>query len=334
MFRLLAERYDNYFAKKFDQALCNRSYTTTPEEMEQVKTLIQGEKEELFLLDTPLPTKEISRHLKLVGDEETHQVFKFTFPSPHQMADELNNLVYGKFYQSKTNPKGPTVVIFHGWMTYREEKYYSQPLGKMFLESGINYVFYSLPYHMERSPKGRLSGELTVSGDLFRTLGAFRQAVIEGRTIIHWLKEEIQIQKVGLLGISLGGWIGSHLVHLEKELDFAILMIPAVNPTTGLWQTQIALPIRRDLTKLGLDEQSYQQLFGPLDPLSYSALLDSEKILVIQANYDQCVPGDSLGQFIDQWHLSKVKRYHQGHFSIFRIKGPIREMIRFIRNQT
>lgn len=334
MLRLLAEAYDDFIAKKFEQALCNRTYTTNAEEMEQVERLVQLEKEELFLFETPLPTKQIRQSLQRIEDDKTHQVFRFSFRSPHLTADQINNQVYGKFYQSKSNPEGPTVVIFHGWMTYREEKYYTQPLGKMFLEKGINYIFYSLPYHLERSPKGTLSGELTISGNLFRTFEAFRQAILEGRTIIRWLKEEMCVEKIGLLGISLGGWIGSHLTHIEENLDFAILMIPAVNPTAGLWQTKIALPIRKDLIQLGIDEEKYQRLFSVVDPVTYPTLLEPEKILVIQAKYDQCVPDQSLERFIEQWNLSRVKTYRQGHFSILRIKSPIREMIRFIRNQS
>lgn len=334
MLRLIAEAYDDFIAKKFEQALQNRTYTTNAEEMKRVERLVQLEKEELFLLNAPLPTKEIHQSLQQIEDNVTYQVFRFSFLTPNPTIDQINNRAYGKFYRSKFNPNGPTVVIFHGWMTYREEKYYSQPLGKMFLEKGINYIFYTLPYHMERSPKGRLSGELTISGNLYRTFEAFRQAILEGRTIIRWLKEEMCVETIGLLGISLGGWIGSHLTHIEENLDFAILMIPAINPTTGLWQTKIALPIRRDLIELGIDEEKYQRLFSVADPVSYPTLLGPEKILVIQAKYDQCVPGQSLERFIEQWNLSRVKKYKQGHFSILRIKSPIREMIRFIRNQS
>lgn len=333
MLRLLAESFDNRVARKFDAALKTRSYTTSSQEMQKLRRLLKAGKSELFLLHTPLPVAELQANLKPIEEEAGHTVYHISFASPHNTPHPENNRAYGKFYRSKANPLGPTVLVLPGWMTYREDIYYRSPLGTMLLDAGINYIFYSMPYHFARAPKGCLSGELAISGNLFLTTEALRQALVECRTILHWLKEVVRPEKVGVLGISLGGWVSSHLVHLEDALDFAILMIPAINQQAALWETKIGAPLRRDVQKSGLDAASYGELFAPLDPRNYEPLLAPEKMLIIRARYDQCVPAQALINYCDFLQTAHVQVYPHGHFSILYTKRPIRGITKFIRNQ-
>lgn len=333
MLRIIAETLDNRVAKKFEEALRTRSYTTSGKKMERVKTILRSPKEELFRLKMRLPVEEISPTLQQIGEGADHRVYRFAFPSPHPTTDEVNNTVYGKLYQSRSNPKAATILILPGWMTYKEEKYYTQPLGRMLLDAGYNYIFYSLPYHMERTPKGCLSGELAISGNLYRTVESFRQALLECRTIIAWLNEVVQAERVGVLGLSLGGWLASHLVHLDCGIDFAVLMVPAVNPTAGLWQTRIAAPIRRDLIRMGFTAESYRELIRPIDPVNYCPVLDPHKVLVVGALFDQCAPFDALEAYCRFLGNPQRLNYRHSHFSIMHSVKPIEGIIQFIRNQ-
>lgn len=333
MFRLLAESFDNRVAKKFAAALKTRSYTTSPKELQKLQRLLKVDKSELFLMDTPLPIAELQANLKPIDEEAGHTVYHINFASPHRTPHTENNRAYGKFYRSKINPAGPTVLVLPGWMTYREDIYYRSPLGTMLLDAGINYIFYSMPYHFARAPKGCLSGELAISGNLLLTTECLRQAIVECRTILHWLRAEVRPEKVGILGISLGGWVSSHLLHLEDAMDFAILMIPAINQQAALWETKIAAPLRRDILKSGIDAESYGTLFAPLDPMKYQPLLAPEKILIIRARYDQCVPARALNNYCDFLQNAQVRVYPHGHFSILHSKKPIKGITKFIRNQ-
>ena len=334
MFRMMAESFDRRTADKFQELLLDRSHTTTPEEMEELKRLLGSGPAELFLLNKPLALEEVRTHLKLQADLLDHTVHMINFPTPHPLKEEANNRVYAKFYRSKVNPGGPVVMMFPGWMTRREDGYYREPLGNMLLEAGINYIFYTMPYHIERTPEGYLSGELAVSGNLLRTVQAFRQALTECRTILHWVREDIAPTKIGLLGISLGGWLAAHLMHVVSDLDFAILMIPGVDQTAILWQTEIARSIRADVEKLGLNPKSYGELFTPLQPTQYEPLLNPEKVLIIRAQYDQCVPEESVEAYSSFLKKAQVQVYPHGHFSILYTRKPIRGITQFIRNQT
>ncbi len=49
--------------------------------------------------------------------------------------------------------------------------------------------YYSLPYHFEREPENSLySGELMISANIDRTIESTRQAIVDLRALIHWIK--------------------------------------------------------------------------------------------------------------------------------------------------
>lgn len=54
---------------------------------------------------------------------------------------------------------------------------------------GWNMYYYSLPYHFEREPENSLySGELMISANIDRTIESTRQAIVDLRALIHWIK--------------------------------------------------------------------------------------------------------------------------------------------------
>lgn len=57
------------------------------------------------------------------------------------------------------------------------------------MELGWNTYYFTLPYHFEREPNESLfSGEYMVSAHLERTVQASKQAVVDLRQLINWVK--------------------------------------------------------------------------------------------------------------------------------------------------
>lgn len=64
--------------------------------------------------------------------------------------------------------------------------------------------YYSLPYHFEREPENSLySGELMISANIDRTIESTRQAVVDLRALIYWIKANKK-GPVIIVGVSLG----------------------------------------------------------------------------------------------------------------------------------
>jgi len=76
-------------------------------------------------------------------------------------------------------------------------------------------------------------------------------AVCELRALIDWLEEERGVSKVGITGISLGGWTAVLLASVEDRLQFAIPNVPVVSPFDLMLEWQpTGLAIRMGLTAL------------------------------------------------------------------------------------
>ena len=84
---------------------------------------------------------------------------------------------------------------------------------------GWTAVFYDLPYHFRRRPKGTWSGELVFGGNLIRSAEAIRQSVTEVRMVTRMLKAAGACPQ----GV-LGRW-GPHDVCRSRPWFFAFGLV-------------------------------------------------------------------------------------------------------------
>jgi len=91
---------------------------------------------------------------------------------------------------------------------------------------GLDVALVTLPFHGDRTPPdARFSGEYFAVPDVSRLAGAVRRAIYEIDRVTLWLRERTQAP-VGLLGMSLGGYLTSLMAGLYGDLDFVIPIVP------------------------------------------------------------------------------------------------------------
>src|SRR5947199_382710 len=79
-----------------------------------------------------------------------------------------------------------------------------------------------LPFHGLRTPAAvRFSGALFPTANVFRTNEAFAHALADLRALIAWLRNR-GTPEIGLMGMSLGGYLTALTASCEPELGFAI----------------------------------------------------------------------------------------------------------------
>lgn len=126
-----------------------------------------------------------------------------TFTSELESQWKENNKVYARFFPARKN--GPAVVLLPNW----NAKWVGQInlcwwLNKM----GISVLRLSLPYHDRRSIPGHERADHLVGPNVGLTLQATRQAVMDTRRALFWLKQQ-GYHKLGLVGTSIGSAAGS-----------------------------------------------------------------------------------------------------------------------------
>ncbi|CAN5807526.1 alpha/beta hydrolase [soil metagenome] len=96
--------------------------------------------------------------------------------------------------------------------------------GQLHRQLGFNLVFPILPLHGPRRC-GRMSGDGYMSYDLVDGVHANAQSVWDVRRVIGWVRAQGG-ERIGVYGISLGGYVGALLATLEPDLDAIVAGIP------------------------------------------------------------------------------------------------------------
>jgi len=206
----------------------------------------------------------------------------------------------------------PTVLMLHSLMSASERGY--RFWARQFNALGWNAAFVHLPFHYSRRPRGYLNGELCCTADLILTGDTLRQAVVEIRQLIAWLRTE-GCREFGLLGTSYGGWIAALLASVESDLRFIALLAPMVNIVHALYEGPTSWTIRGQLTRAGLERvfiDRHAHLSSPLHgvPLGGAA----ERTVIVAGTFDRIVRTQDLAALRDAWSGSELITVSQGHF--------------------
>ena len=178
----------------------------------------------------------------------------------------------------------PTVILVHGYMAGHwsvEERIW--PL-RWLNRHDIDAALVILPFHGVRA--SRQGGPTPFPGaDPRFTNEGFRQAVADVRVLASLLRAR-GAPTVGIMGMSLGGYTTALMATLQKDLAFAVPIIPLSS----------VADFARDQGRLGTGERAETQHAAleaanrVVSPLARPSLVPSERVLVIGAEADQVTP--------------------------------------------
>lgn len=240
-----------------------------------------------------------------------YQAYRMQYPSATSTGYPENDRVQALYLERKGAEKAPCVIYLHGWMEFEPGLSLRLPLnwaGPL----GMNILALHLPFHFERTPSGKISGELSVTGNLPLALKGLQQAVGDVRQALYWLRA--RGLKAGLIGKSLGGLVGAIALAAEPGFEAGVLAVPATSTRTSIWQSRYTRLVRRDLTRQGLDEEATARMLEIVRPGRYQPAIDPQRILVFKATADRvCFPSDT-DRFTRQWGV-KVIEVPTGHLT-------------------
>jgi len=137
------------------------------------------------------------------------------YPSPYESGyPERNDVVKARLFRVE-KPTSAAIIALGGWRFDPLTPELSRDLAK----SGIQVVHMDIPFQRQRVPKGKKSGELTLSSDLIQNERAFVQLAQDVARLVDWLIAERNVDptKVGVLGTSLGGFAAATLYGMKPE---------------------------------------------------------------------------------------------------------------------
>ncbi len=216
-------------------------------------------------------------------------------------------------------PRRPvgTIVALHGFAMGRPRLDALVLLASQWFRLGLDVALVTLPYHGARKPEGaRFSGEHFAVPHVARMADAVRQAVYEVRALIGWLREETDAP-VGILGLSLGGYLAALMAGLYRDLDFVIPMVPPVCIGDMAWRFFTRTRHHRSGRSTSFTRAELRAAYRPHSPLAHPLRVPRERLLIVAGRADRIVPPEHPSALWRHWGEPGIHWFSGGHLSPF-----------------
>jgi pimeloyl-ACP methyl ester carboxylesterase len=246
-----------------------------------------------------------------------------SWSSPIESGFSENDMFRARVFLSSQGWSAPAVILLHALMSASDFGY--QHIARRFNQVGWNAVLVHLPFHYTRIPPGYLNGALALTSELIRNAETIRQAVMEIRQLLELLRTH-GADRFGLISTSYGGWIGSVLLSLEEDFEFAALLQPLVDIEEAIWNSPAALAIRSRLRRHLIEPGISRQHAHLSCPFAQKPLVDPNRIHLLAGEFDQIVPVKTLQRFAETWNVPNLEIVPQGHFGYVAMNRVLRRL--------
>jgi dienelactone hydrolase len=240
---------------------------------------VMGASEDFYALP------EISDY-RLEGDQ-------LTWTSAIETPSVENNLAHARYFPVKDKNgvrSRKAVVVLPQWNAQPESHVEACRIFNMI---GMAALRLTLPYHLQRKPAELERADHLVSTNVGRTIQSMRQAVLDTRAAVRWLKNE-GFEQIGILGTSVGSCIAFLAFAHEPDLKAG-----AFNHVSGyvadvVWHGLSTTHVRAGFADhVALEE--LRKYWSPISPLPFMSRLKNmghRPIRFIVARYDLTFPLD------------------------------------------
>lgn len=170
---------------------------------------------------------------------------------------------------------------------------------RIFNGLGMTALRLTLPYHEERRPPELERADHLVGSNIGRTVQSMRQAVLDTRAAVRWLKGQ-GFERIGVLGTSIGSCIGFLAFAHDAAIDVGVFNHVSGYVADVVWKGISTQHVRAGIeTDLTLDE--LREFWRPISPVPFiPRLLDMKPrpMRFIAARYDLTFPVDLSRQVI------------------------------------
>lgn len=161
---------------------------------------------------------------------------------------------------------------------------------------------------------------------------AMRQGVCDVRRSAAWLasRPEIDSNKIGVTGISLGGIVSAVAAAVDPAISRAALLLAGGNLADILWRLPEAARYRALWLESGRTKADLAAVTEPFDPLTYASRLAGKRVMMIAGNADEVIPPACARALWEAAGKPPIRWYDCGHYSAVGYLLPaVRETVEF-----
>lgn len=299
---------------------------------------LQAEPRKLFaFLDEPLalPQPEIER-LGSSTNARQRSAVRFTSTyrpvNPQQRpvydAQIANHTVHLELWRRGHGTARGTIVALHGFGMGNARIDATALMASELFEMGFHVALLTLPFHGKRK-SGVVSGRLFASPDVAQLSEAVVQSVHDVVRTTEWLRAELG-GPVGLLGLSLGGYVTALTAGLFDRLDFAIPIVAPVCFGDLAYRFMSSSRRYRDARGATLEYEEFRDLYRVHSPLTHKLRLERDRVLIVAGRGDRIVPVEHPNWLWSHWDRPRIHWLAGGHIAPFgrrQVVGVLREFL-------
>jgi dienelactone hydrolase len=255
-----------------------------------------------------------------VTASESEGVWEFRVPSPvpspWKESQEMRGLLLGP------PDARAAVLVLHG--ACDNEYTFCRWMGSSFVSQGFRAVVPAAPCHLERAPRGTMSGAaLFWSTDL--VVAGLAQWLAEIHGLIGWLREQ-GVERVGILGYSIGSLTAALAATLWPDLDFVALLAPVGHHLHAIHRSHSASTLWPWMKNRPPAEVALLDRWAPV----YRRPV-VRRLLFLITLYDVLQPTALQQAWWQAWDRPPSHEYRHGHMSVLFCRQMYRDLEAFAR---
>lgn len=237
-------------------------------------------------------------------------------PFTSEIAGSDGPILVDHWLHEPGKPRG-TVLALHGFTMGNPRIDAVVLLASQWYRRGLDVALLTLPHHGARTPVGaRFSGEHFAVPNVARLGEAVREAIYEIRQLVHWLKDESGAP-VGVLGLSLGGYLAALAGGLCDELDFVVPMVPPVCIGDLAWRFFTGTRHYREGGESALSQEELRRAFRIHSPLTFPLRIPRERAMIVAGRGDRIVPPEHPAALARHWGEPHLHWFSGSHLAPF-----------------
>lgn len=196
---------------------------------------------------------------------------------------------------------------------------------------GLDVVLVTLPFHGERTPvEAHYSGELFASWHVGALNEAVRHSIFDLHRVMRWLRRE-GASAIGVVGLSLGGYLAALLAGLVDDLAFVIPIAAPVRlsafPSALFARSRHARRMPPPLAARELEDA-----YRVHSPLRRPLALPRERALIVAGRGDRIVPAEHALDLWRHWDGPSLHWFGGSHVTPFRRAAVFAAGVRHLRS--
>ncbi len=191
---------------------------------------------------------------------------------------------------------------------------------------GLDVALVALPFHGPRTPStARFSGDRFACADVSELNAAANRAIHEIRLVIRWLRREVGVP-VGLLGLSLGGYLAATVAGLEDDLAFVVPMVPPACFGDLAWRFFSSSRTAREIDNATLSYEELRTAYRVHSPLTYPLRIPRERVMIVAGRGDRIVPPEHPHALWRHWGEPELHWFSGSHLAPFGRRGIVEQV--------